>query len=57
MVIKTLDIFLLQKVMSKYRKKALKKLKQEGFISESGLSLDEALDNDIRNKKRDNIKR
>ena len=44
-------IFLLQKVMSKFRKKALKKLKQEGFNSETGLTLDDALDNDIRNKK------
>ena len=47
--------FLLQKIISKARKRALRNLRKESFTSENGLDLGEALDNDLRNKK--NVKK
>ena len=41
--------------INRARKRAKKNLRNEGYVSESGLNLDEALDNDLRNKK--NVKK
>ena len=46
---------LIHKEINRARKRAKKNLRNEGYVSESGLNLDEALDNDLRNKK--NVKK
>ncbi len=48
-------IMLIHKEINRARKRAKKNLRNEGYVSESGLNLDEALDNDLRNKK--NVKK
>jgi hypothetical protein len=48
-------IMLIHKELTRARKRAKKNLRNEGYVSESGLNLDEALDNDLRNKK--NVKK
>ena len=48
-------VFLLQKVINKARQRAKRELRKEGYTSESGLILSDALDNDVRNRK--NVKK